>query len=71
MPYDEALEWIQFTYTGDILGAYVDPGATELELITFTEGGPILDPAMQRLQTLYPEDYDRGSTSMVSPLGPE
>ena len=30
LTYDEALKWLKFAYTGDQLGAYVDPGSTEL-----------------------------------------
>ena len=30
MPYDKALYWVHFTYTGDQLRAYMSPGSTEL-----------------------------------------
>ena len=70
-PYYKALKWLQFIYTGYILGAYVAPGATELDFNTLSEGYPLFALALQRLQTLYLGDYARGYTSMVGPLGPE
>ena len=36
-PHDEALEWIRFAYTVGRLGAYVDPGSTEMDFSTLLE----------------------------------
>ena len=39
--YKEALEWIQFTFTGYQIGAYVTLGSTDLGRTPITEGDPL------------------------------
>ena len=53
------------------MGGYVDPVVTELEFSTLAERGLLFALALQRLQTLYPRAYVRGSTYMIGPLRPE
>ena len=53
-PYEEALDWLQFSYTGDRSGAYVVPGSTKVTFQTSAEGGPLFALAFQHLCTLYP-----------------
>ena len=38
-PYGKVLYWLQLSYTGDRLGAYIAPGATELKFSNLAEGG--------------------------------
>ena len=47
------------------------PSLTEFQFDTLTEGGPLFLLALQHLQTLYPGDYSRESTSTIGPLGPD
>ena len=50
--YNKVIDWLQFVYTGDQLGVYVDPGYTELEFNSISEGGGLFDLAIQQLQNL-------------------
>ena len=68
-PYDKALNWIEFTYTGDWLGDYVDPESTNFNFNTLLQGKPLFAPALRRLQTLYSRAYARGYMSTLGPLG--
>ena len=71
LPYNNKLNWLQFSYTGDRLGAYRAPGYTELEFDTLSEGDLLFALVLYRLQNLYPESYARRSTSTIGPLGLE
>ena len=35
-PYDKVLEWLHFSYTGDMFGAYVDPASKEFLFCALT-----------------------------------
>ena len=41
-PYDEVIDWLQFSYTKDWLGAYVYLDSTDLDFTTLSEGGDTL-----------------------------
>ena len=41
LPYNEALDWIQFHYTGDWLGDYVEPGSKNINFSNLLGGGGI------------------------------
>ena len=70
-PYNKALNWLQFAYTGDWMGAYVYPASTKFNFITISEGEPLFSPALRRLQNLYTGAYARGYTSTIGPLDPD
>ena len=70
-PYNKALNWLQFAYTGDWMGAYVYPASTKFNFITISEGEPLFSPALRRLQNLYTGAYTRGYTSTIGPLDPD
>ena len=57
-PYEEALEWLQFAYTGDRSGTYVAPYLNGVTFYTPEEGEPLFALALQQLCTLYPRAYD-------------
>ena len=61
--YEEALDWIQFAFTGDKKGQYAAPSHTKFSFASPVEGEPLFLPALERLQTLYPGAYARGATS--------
>ena len=67
-PYDEALNWLKFSYMGDRLGAHVALSLTGLKFITLTDREPLFAPALQRLHKLYPRAYAR---ARFGPLGPD
>ena len=69
LPYDEVLNWIQFTYTGNRFGAYVDPASMEFTFHNLSEGELIFTMSLQRLRNLYPGAYTQGPTSTIGPLG--
>ena len=71
--YVEALDWLQFTFTGDRNGAYITPGLTEVTFHILEDGVPLFTPTLQQLCTLYPRVYAQGSTSTLEsgPGGPE
>ena len=37
-PFEEALDWLQFTYTADQVGAYVAPASTLIDQSAIAEG---------------------------------
>ena len=53
-PQKEALDWIQFAFTGDAKGQYAAPANSAFYLVSPVEGGPQFLPVTERLQTLYP-----------------
>ena len=61
--FEEALEWLQFASTGDAKGQYAAPAHTDFSFLSPVEGEALFLPALERLQTLYPGAYARGSTS--------
>ena len=63
-PYEEALDWLQFAFTGDTKGQYVAPSHTTFAFASPLEGGALFLLALERLQTLYPWAYARGAISM-------
>ena len=46
-PYEEAPDWIKFTYTGERMGAYVAPASTYLFWYVLADGDLIFAPALQ------------------------
>ena len=62
-PYKEALDWLHFAFTGNPKGQYVAPANNAFAFASPVEGGPLFLPALERLQTLYPGAYARGTTS--------
>ena len=62
-PYEEALDWLHFDFTGDTKGQYAAPAHTKFYLLSSMEGEPLFLPALERLQTFYPGAYARGTTS--------
>ena len=58
-----ALAWLQFSFLGDPKGQYVEPANNTLAFASPVEGGPLFLPSIERLQTLYPGAYARGTTS--------
>ena len=56
------LDWIQFAYMGDHMGAYVDPASVDLVFTTLTkgEGGALCTVAPARA-------YTQDSTSTLPP----
>ena len=61
--YKEALNWLQFAFIGDPQGQYVAPANTGFSYTLPVEGGALFLPALDCLQTLYPEAYTRGNIS--------
>ena len=61
--FEEALEWLQFAFMGDAKGQYAAPAHTNFSFSSPVEGEAQFLPALERLQTLYPGAYARGSTS--------
>ena len=43
-PFGEALDWLQFTYTTDLTGAYVVPVSTFFVQYGVVEGVRVVDP---------------------------
>ena len=60
-PYEEVLNWLWFAFTCDPKGQYVAPANTYFSFVSPVEGEPLFLPALERLQTLYPEAYARGT----------
>ena len=56
-PFEEALNWLQFAYTTDRVGAYVAPASTLLAQSMVAEGGEIFPALLAHLRRLYPEVY--------------
>ena len=69
-PYDEALEWIKFSYMGDQTGVYLAPALMYFQFNTLTYGEPLFALAIRCINTLYPGAYAQGSRYTLSPLGP-
>ena len=61
--YKEALDWLQFAFTGDTKFQYAAPSDITFSFLSPVEGGPLFLPALERLQTLYPGAYNWGATS--------
>ena len=55
--YKEALDWLQFAYTGDWEEAYVVPEFTFLVRSVVSEGCPIFASTLIHLQRRYPRAY--------------
>ena len=62
--YMEALDWLQFAFTGEKKGQYTAPAHTDFSFLLPMEGEPLFLPDLERPQTLYPSAYARGTTSM-------
>ena len=56
-PFKEALNWLQFAYTADRVGAYVAPESTVLVQSAIAEGDELFPACQKHLQRLYPEVY--------------
>ena len=48
-PYEKALDWLQFAFTGDPKGQYVAPSKTNFSFALPVEGEPLFLPALERL----------------------
>ena len=70
-PYKEALDWLQFSYSGDKKGDYVTPVNTSLSFLSPAEGGSLFSPALECLRALYPGAYSQGATSTANLHSPE
>ena len=68
-PYEEALNWLQFAFTGDTKIQYAEPSHNALSFSSPVEGGPLFLPALERLQTFYPRAYVRGAASTSEGAG--
>ena len=69
--YKEALNWLQFSYTGNKKGDYVAPANTYLSFLSPAEGGSLFSPALECLRALYPGAYSQGATSTANLHSPE
>ena len=67
--YNKALEWLKFTFTGDRVGANMDPDSTSIAWLRLVEGDLIFTPAFRTLQWRFPGVYDPLSKSMLLYLG--
>ena len=56
-PFEEALDWLQSTYTADWAGAYVAPASTVLAHSAVAEGDKLFPALLAHLVRLYPEVY--------------
>ena len=56
-PFEEALDWLQFAYTADQAGAYVDPESTVLAHSAVAKWGGVFPLFPAHLRRLYPEVY--------------
>ena len=61
--YEEALDWLQFSFTGDPKGQYMAHTNTDFYYTSPVEGEPLILPALKLLQTLYPGAYAWVTTS--------
>ena len=61
--YEEALDWLQFAFTGDTKGQYMASAHTKFSFSLPVEGEPLFILALKRLQTLYPGAYSWGAKS--------
>ena len=68
-PFEETLNWLQFAYTADRIGAYVAPASTVFVLSAVLEGDPIFPAFWQHLLRHFPGAYDPNLTTRV-PLWP-
>ena len=66
-PYEDAINWLQFAYTGDSKGCYVAPENTDFTFALPVEGEVLLLPALEHPQTLYPGAYTQGANSKTPP----
>ena len=57
LPFEEALDWLQLTYTADRVGDYVEPASTVLAHSVVVEGGELFSEFLSNLRRLYPEVY--------------
>ena len=48
-PYEKALDCIQFSYTGDQMGAYLTNASMVLVWFVLLEGGPIFAPTLMHI----------------------
>ena len=60
--YKEALNWLQFAFTGNPKIQYVTPVNNAFDFTLPVEGETLFLPALKRLQTLYLRAYARGTT---------
>ena len=56
-PFEEALDYLQFVYTADRVGAYVAPASTVLAQSVIAEGDKIFPGILSHLRRMYPEVY--------------
>ena len=56
-PFEEALDWLQFTYTVDQAGAYVAPVSTVLAQSKVAEGDELFTALLAHLRRRYPKMY--------------
>ena len=53
-PFEEALDWIQFAYTADRMGAYVAPASTVLVPSVSSKGDPLFPDIWRHLLRHFP-----------------
>ena len=56
-PFEEAFDWLQFTYTTDPAGAYVEPASTVLTWSAVAKGDKLFSAFLSNLRRLYPEVF--------------
>ena len=56
-PFKEAIDWLQFAYTADQAGSYVESASTVLAQSAVAEGGELFLALLEQLRRLYPEVY--------------
>ena len=56
-PLEEALDWLQFSYTADQAGAYVAPTSTVLTQSAVAKGDEPFPALLGHLRRLYPDMY--------------
>ena len=57
LPFEEALDWLQFAYTADRAGDYGAPASTVLAHFAVAEGGELFPALLAHLRRLYPKVY--------------
>ena len=66
-PFEAALDWLQFAYTADRAGAYVEPASTVLVPSAVAEGEDLFGALLAHLRRRYPEVYGLGENTDREP----
>ena len=67
LPFEAALDFLQFAYTADKAGAYVAPASTVLVPPAVSEGEDVFAALLAHLRKRYPEVYGLGDTLAWAP----